>query len=165
MFLKDKTWSKLSDSSTDTSWWNAEFSKELTQAETNLCKSGVVYAKLLNFQVPLWKQKSGHGDEPVVWVRPSVLSLSVFKCVPLQLRSAGSDVGSVRYLCWNEFRFMSPLSIRKHSVCARGPFRPQPSCSSVLVFIILLQQPKCNPFIVHREIAVRWPIKPPGDKA
>ena len=131
-----------------------------------ISKSGVVYGKLLNFQIPLWKQKSGHDDEPVVWVRPSVLSLSVLKCVPLQLRSAGSDVGSVRYLCWNEFRLMSPLSIRKHSHCARGPFRPQPSRSSVLVFILLLQQPKCSPpFIVHRKIAVRWPIKPPGDKA
>uniref|UniRef100_A0A663DRR0 Protein N-terminal glutamine amidohydrolase n=1 Tax=Aquila chrysaetos chrysaetos TaxID=223781 RepID=A0A663DRR0_AQUCH len=26
--------------------------------------------------IPLWKQKSGHGDEPVVWVKDSVLSLS-----------------------------------------------------------------------------------------
>ncbi|KAF4798173.1 Protein N-terminal glutamine amidohydrolase [Turdus rufiventris] len=31
------------------------------------CTYTSCYWFIYNFQIPLWKQKSGHGDEPVVW--------------------------------------------------------------------------------------------------
>uniref|UniRef100_A0A6G1RVG1 Protein N-terminal glutamine amidohydrolase n=1 Tax=Hypotaenidia okinawae TaxID=2861861 RepID=A0A6G1RVG1_9GRUI len=50
--------------------------------------------------IPLWKQQSGHADEPVVWVRHSVLV--IFECVLLQLIAAGSDMGSISCLYCNK---------------------------------------------------------------